>query len=87
MQMLKLPDVTVKARVEGLQRARISALSDSGEQFAARAQDVDWPASHQPEQAVLGLTRISPLDRYIKFTYKTPPQVLPSLNSTHEPAR
>lgn len=36
LQMLKLPDGTVKVLVEGLQRARISALSDNGEHFSAR---------------------------------------------------
>lgn len=37
LQMLKLPDGTVKVLVEGLQRARISALSDNGEHFSAKA--------------------------------------------------
>lgn len=38
LQMLKLPDGTVKVLVEGLQRARISALSDNGEHFSAKAE-------------------------------------------------
>ena len=38
LQMLKLPDGTVKVLVEGLQRARITTLSDSGEHFAAQAE-------------------------------------------------
>ena len=37
LQMLKLPDGTVKVLVEGLQRARISALSDNGEHFSAKS--------------------------------------------------
>ncbi len=36
LQMLKLPDGTVKVLVEGLQRARITTLSDDGEHFSAK---------------------------------------------------
>jgi ATP-dependent Lon protease len=42
LQMLKLPDGTVKVLVEGLQRARITTLSDSGEHFAAQAEYLEF---------------------------------------------
>jgi ATP-dependent Lon protease len=44
LQMLKLPDGTVKVLVEGLQRARITTLSDNGEHFSAKAEYLDSPA-------------------------------------------
>ncbi|MBU5600326.1 LON peptidase substrate-binding domain-containing protein, partial [Escherichia sp. S85_ASV_4] len=43
LQMLKLPDGTVKVLVEGLPRARISALSDNGAPFSAKAEYLESP--------------------------------------------
>ena len=48
LQMLKLPDGTVKVLVEGLQRARITTLSDSGEHFAAQAEYLEIPEMVPP---------------------------------------
>ncbi|KWU83628.1 peptidase, partial [Salmonella enterica subsp. enterica serovar Kentucky] len=53
LQMLKLPDGTVKVLVEGLQRARITTLSDNGDHFAAKAEYLESPAIDEREQEVL----------------------------------
>ncbi len=87
LQMLKLPDGTVKVLVEGLQRARISALSDNGEHFSAKAEYLDSPAIDEREQEVLVRTAISQFEGYIKLNKKIPPEVLTSLNSIDDPAR
>lgn len=86
LQMLKLPDGTVKVLVEGYS-ARISALSDNGEHFSAKAEYLDSPAIDEREQEVLVRTAISQFEGYIKLNKKIPPEVLTSLNSIDDPAR
>lgn len=87
LQMLKLPDGTVKVLVEGLLRARISALSDNGEHFSAKAEYLESPTIDEREQEVLVRTAISQFEGYIKLNKKIPPEVLTSLNSIDDPAR
>src|SRR5476649_1036272 len=87
LQMLKLPDGTVKVLVEGLQRARITTLSDSGEHFAAEAEYLESPAVDEREQEVLVRTAINQFEGYIKLNKKIPPEVLTSLNSIEDAAR
>ncbi|HBC2545626.1 TPA: endopeptidase La [Enterobacter cloacae] len=87
LQMLKLPDGTVKVLVEGLQRARITTLSDNGEHFSAKAEYLDSPQLDEREQEVLVRTAISQFEGYIKLNKKIPPEVLTSLNSIDDPAR
>lgn len=87
LQMLKLPDGTVKVLVEGLQRARITTLSDSGEHFAAQAEYLESPAIDEREQEVLVRTAINQFEGYIKLNKKIPPEVLTSLNSIDDAAR
>ncbi len=67
LQMLKLPDGTVKVLVEGLQRARITTLSDSGEHFAAQAEYLESPVMDDREQEVLVRTAINQFEGYIKL--------------------
>ncbi len=86
LQMLKLPDGTVKVLVEGLQRARITTLSDSGEHFAAQAEYLESPVMDDREQEVLVRTAINQFEGYIKLN-KIPPEVLASLHSIDDAAR
>ncbi|XPE63886.1 LON peptidase substrate-binding domain-containing protein [Shigella flexneri] len=83
--MLKLPDGTVKVLVEGLQRARISALSDNGEHFSAKAEYVESPTIDEQEQEVLVRTAMSQFRRLHQLNKKIPPEVLTSLNSIDDP--
>ncbi len=66
LQMLKLPDGTVKVLVEGYS-ARISALSDNGEHFSAKAEYLESPTIDEREQEVLVRTAISQFEGYIKL--------------------
>ncbi len=86
LQMLKLPDGTVSVG-RGLQRARISALSDNGEHFSAKAEYLESPTIDEREQEVLVRTAISQFEGYIKLNKKNPTRVLTSLNSIDDPAR
>ncbi|AWK14511.1 endopeptidase La [Candidatus Fukatsuia symbiotica] len=87
LQMLKLPDGTVKVLVEGLQRANITTLSDSGEHFAAFAEYLKPALMDEREQEVLMRTAINQFEGYIKLNKKIPPEVLISLNSIEDAAR
>ncbi|MFB6422089.1 MAG: endopeptidase La [Candidatus Malihini olakiniferum] len=87
LQMLKLPDGTVKVLVEGLRRAHITTLSDGGEHFAAHAKYLTSPAIEEREQEVLMRTAINQFEGYIKLNKKIPPEVLTSLNSIEDAAR
>lgn len=69
--MLKLPDGTVKVLVEGLQRARITALFDNGEHFSAKAEYLASPVIEEREQEVLVRTAISQFEGYIKLNKKS----------------
>ena len=58
LQMLKLPDGTVKVLVEGLQRAHITTLADNGDHFVAQAEYLISPEIEEREQEVLVRTAI-----------------------------
>lgn len=87
LQMLKLPDGTVKVLVEGLTRARIKELANSGDHFTAEADYFDAPELDEREQEVLVRTTINQFEGYIKLNKKIPPEVLTSLNSIDDAAR
>lgn len=87
LQMLKLPDSTVKVLVEGLTRARIKELADSGDHFTAEANYFDAPELDEREQEVLVRTAINQFEGYIKLNKKIPPEVLTSLNSINDASR
>lgn len=87
LQMLKLPDGTVKVLVEGLYRARITTLADNGNHFTAEAECLVSPEIEEREQEVLVRTAISQFEGYIKLNKKIPPEVLTSLNNIDDAAR
>ena len=87
LQMLKLPDGTVKVLVEGLQRAHIKTLSDNGDFFSAQAELMESPVVDEREQEVLLRTAINQFEGYIKLNKKIPPEVLTSLHSIEDVAK
>ncbi|OOF19510.1 endopeptidase La [Salinivibrio sp. PR932] len=86
LQLLKLPDGTVKVLVEGMQRARIDQFSED-DFFTAEAEYLTTPAMDEREQEVLVRTAISQFEGFIKLNKKIPPEVLTSLNGIEEAAR
>ncbi|MCG3462263.1 endopeptidase La [Xenorhabdus bovienii] len=87
LQMLKLPDGTVKVLVEGLQRARITTLTDNGEYFYAQVEYLESPVIDEREQEVLVRTAINQFEGYVKLNKKIPPEVLTSLHSIEDLAK
>ncbi|CBJ80761.1 DNA-binding ATP-dependent protease La; heat shock K-protein [Xenorhabdus bovienii str. Jollieti] len=87
LQMLKLPDGTVKVLVEGLQRARITTLTDNSEYFYAQVEYLESPVVDEREQEVLVRTAINQFEGYVKLNKKIPPEVLTSLHSIEDLAK
>ncbi|SFU69519.1 endopeptidase La [Xenorhabdus koppenhoeferi] len=87
LQMLKLPDGTVKVLVEGLHRARITTLTDNGEYFYAQVECLESPELDEREQEVLVRTAINQFEGYVKLNKKIPPEVLTSLHSIDDLAK
>ncbi|BGI50896.1 MAG: endopeptidase La [Arsenophonus endosymbiont of Ceratovacuna japonica] len=84
LQMLKLPDGTVKVLVEGLQRAKIITLTDNGEYFIAQAEYLTSLVSDEKEQEIISRTTINQFEIYIKLNKKIPPEILTLLNSIEQ---
>ncbi len=87
LQMLKLPDGTVKVLVEGSQRARITQVEDDGSHFQCELVPVAPDQSQSPETEALRRTIMSQFDQYVKLNKKIPPEILTSLSGIDEPGR
>ena len=87
LQLLKLPDGTVKVLVEGNQRAKINSLYTNDDLLSADAQYMVTEQVEELEQEVLIRTSISEFDSYIKLNKKIPPEVLTSLSGIDDAAR
>jgi len=80
LQLLKLPDGTVKVLVEGGERARITDYADSGEFFQAHAEIIPDHGDDDQEVEALSRTVIAQFEQYIKLNRKIPPEVMVSIN-------
>ncbi|MGM0562762.1 MAG: endopeptidase La [Pseudomonadota bacterium] len=87
LQLLKLPDGTIKVLVEGVQRARVEALQQRDDYFVADTTPLDEPDTEEREAEVLSRTLMNLFDQYVKLNKKVPPEVLSSLSSIDEPSR
>ncbi|MGH7044852.1 MAG: endopeptidase La [Stellaceae bacterium] len=87
LQLLKLPDGTVKVLVEGGQRARIIRFADNEAFFQAAADPVAEKTGEPQEMAALGRTVVAQFEQYIKLNKKIPPEVLVSINQIDDPAK
>ena len=87
LQMLKLPDGTVKVLVEGNQRAEITEFLDEKTHFAAEAdiRKVEPPTDH--ETLALMRSVFTEFDQYVKLNKKIPPEILTSLASIDDAGR
>jgi len=81
LQMLKLPDGTVKVLVEGGQRARLERMIDDKDFFVCEAQYIPSQAIEEKDQEVLVRSAIGQFEGYIKLNKKIPPEVLTSISA------
>src|SRR5436190_10782066 len=87
LQLLKLPDRTVKVLVEGGQRARIVRFAENNQFFQAIAETIPEGAGEQQETEALARTVVSQFEQYIKLNKKIPPEVLVSVNQIESPSK
>ncbi len=87
LQLLKLPDGTVKVLVEGTHRAEIKGFTDREEFFEAAAVEMGEPARAEPEEEALARTVVAQFESYVKLNKKIPPEVLVSINQIEDPAK
>ncbi|WP_408859963.1 endopeptidase La [Acidiphilium sp.] len=87
LQLLKLPDGTVKVLVEGVRRARIAGFKETEAFFEAVVLPIAERLGDEKEIEALGRTVVSQFEQYIKLNKKIAPEVLVSLNQVEEPGK
>jgi ATP-dependent Lon protease len=87
LQLLKLPDGTVKVLVEGVHRARIKTFTDNPTFFQADAEVIEDTVGQGQELEALSRAVIAQFEQYIKLNKKIPPEVLVSINQIDEPSK
>ena len=92
LQMLKLPDGTVKVLVEGHQRATVNKISDLETHFVAsltpmEAEQAQHPAEASSEMEALRRAVMQQFDQYVKLNKKIPPEILTSIVSIDDSGR
>ncbi len=87
LQMLKLPDGTVKVLVEGNYRAKIETFNDSESSFSGKALQISINEVDTPEIEALRRALLSQFDQYVKLNKKIPAEILASLTGIDEAGR
>ncbi|HRK95102.1 MAG TPA: LON peptidase substrate-binding domain-containing protein, partial [Rhodospirillales bacterium] len=87
LQLLKLPDGTVKVLVEGGQRARIERFTERDAFFEAEARVLDDQDGEVRELEALARSVVGQFEQYIKLNKKIPPEVLVSVNQIDDPSK
>ena len=87
LQLLKLPDGTVKVLVEGSERALITEFTDNEDFFQAYAGIMTEPETDEKELSALSRSVVAQFEQYIKLNRKVPPEVLVSINQIDEPGK
>ena len=87
LQMLKLPDGTVKVLVEGVQRATTHSVSDNGEYFVSEVTPVPPEVEQKSEVEALRRAVTQQFDQYVKLNKKIPPEILTSIAGIDDAGR
>ncbi len=87
LQLLKLPDGTVKVLVEGSRRVKIRKYEEKAGFLQAMTEDVKDETPDSPELEALARTVSSEFEQYVKLNKKIPPEVIVSINQIEEPSK
>src|SRR6059058_3843928 len=89
LQMLKLPDGTVKVLVEGQQRARVTKITEGESHFVATVTPLETAMGDAKSAEIEALRRavMQQFDQYVKLNKKIPPEILTSISSIDDPGR
>ena len=84
LQLLKLPDGTVKVLVEGVTRAHVAELNEAGPYMTGEAIELEDPQSSEAELIALGKATVQQFEHYIKLNKKIASEVMVSINQIEE---
>ncbi len=87
LQMLKLPDGTVKVLVEGTQRVKVLRVLDGKDHFDAEIEVVPVDVNPDPDAEAMRRALVSQFDQYVKLNKKIPPEILTSLAGIDDAGR
>ena len=87
LQMLKLPDGTVKVLVEGLDRADVTKFNEKGSYWSANISLISIKERKDKKTMAFMRSVFSQFDQYVKLNKKIPPEILTSLTAITEPGR
>ena len=87
LQLLKLPDGTVKVLVEGIKRGKVLEFLETDPYFLIRAEIVESSELGENESTVLIRTVLSQFERYVKLNKKIPPEIITSVAGIEDPGR
>ncbi|MGC9268868.1 endopeptidase La [Acidiphilium sp.] len=87
LQLLKLPDGTVKVLVEGVRRARITGYHETETHFEVLAEPIDDIVDKSKETEGLARGVVTQFEQYIKLNKKIAPEVLVSINQIDDPSK
>ncbi len=88
LQLLKLPDGTIKVLVEGIARSRVLGYVERGGQLSARIEPVaDLMTREDREIEILGRTLLNQFEQFVKLNRKIPPELLTTLAGIDDPSR
>jgi ATP-dependent Lon protease len=87
LQMLKLPDGTVKVLVEGAQRGRLDRVIDEGDYLSAEATAIIGEVGQPHEVEAMRRALLAQFDQYVKLNKKIPPEILTSMSGIDDGGR
>ena len=88
LQLLKLPDGTIKLLVEGMKRVAITQVSESDSVFRAVPVEIESAMDREPREVeVLSRTLLSQFEQLVKLNRKIPPELLSTLGAIDDPSR
>jgi ATP-dependent Lon protease len=87
LQLLKLPDGTVKVLVEGKGRARLTRFTDREDYYEAEAVDIDDEPGESSQSEALLRAVIEQFENYVKLNKKVPPEALSSIPQIADPSK
>ncbi len=87
LQLIRLPDGTVKVLVEGLERAQITEINEKSDYLVAEARLLVADGMSEQEASALVRSLLSQFDQYVQLSKKIPPEVMTSISSIDDPGR
>lgn len=87
LQLLRLPDGTVKVLVEGKKRARIKQFVSDEECFMVAVEEIDEAMDETVETEALIRSVVKSFENYVKFNKRVPPEMMVSVSSIEDPGR